>query len=89
MFSCLFLWFYSSFLTLIVLGFAILMAGLIGSLLPTFRKRLHKLYRAEAGRQAMLVESINGAATIKSHRGIALGKFLVASGLLRGIWRHR
>ncbi len=60
------LWFYSPYLTLVVLGFTALVGGFIGSLLKTFQRRLHALYNAEGARQAMLVETINGAATIKA-----------------------
>jgi ATP-binding cassette subfamily B protein len=60
------LFFYSVKLTLIVLVFAGLIAAVVFGLIPTFRTRLQALYNAEADRQAMLVETIQGMRTIKS-----------------------
>lgn len=60
------LWFYSVKLTLIVLAFAAIIAGVVFLLIPTFRSRLQALYNAEAERQAMLVETIAGMRTVKS-----------------------
>ncbi len=57
---------YSVKLTLIVLGFALLIAAVIATLMPPFRQRLLDLYNAEAERQGMLVESIQGMRTVKS-----------------------
>jgi len=57
---------YSAKLTLLVLGFAALIAMVIGALIGPFRRRLRELYTAEADRQALLVESIHGVNTIKS-----------------------
>ena len=61
-----FLLFYSKTLTLIVLGFSLLMALVIASLIKPFQRRLDELYQAEGKRQSMLVESIHGVRTVKS-----------------------
>ena len=53
-------------LTLIVLGFALAIAGCIGALLPTFRRRLNALYAAEGERQAHLVETLHNMRAVKS-----------------------
>lgn len=60
------LFFYSTKLTLIVLAFAAAIAIVVFSLIPAFRTRLQALYTAEADRQAMLVETIQGMRTVKS-----------------------
>ncbi|MBK7956180.1 MAG: peptidase domain-containing ABC transporter [Candidatus Accumulibacter sp.] len=60
------LFFYSFKLTLIVLAFTAVIAAVVFSLVPTFRNRLQALYTAEADRQAMLVETVQGMRTIKS-----------------------
>lgn len=60
------LFFYSWQLGLIVLLFAGLMALVIGALLGPYRRRLEALYMAEGDRQAMLVETIHGAQTVKA-----------------------
>ena len=57
---------YSVKLALIVLAFTAIIAGTIAALLPTFRRRLEKLYMAEARRQALLVETIHGMRTVKA-----------------------
>ena len=57
---------YSFALTLLVLGFAGAIAGVIFVLIPRFRFRLNQLYVAEGARQAHLVETIHGMRTIKS-----------------------
>jgi ATP-binding cassette subfamily B protein len=57
---------YSFALTLLVLGFASAIAGVIFVLIPRFRSRLNQLYVAEGARQAHLVETIHGMRTIKS-----------------------
>ena len=61
-----FLLFYSTTLTLIVLGFSALMAVVIACLIKPFQRRLDELYQAEGKRQSMLVESIHGIKTVKS-----------------------
>lgn len=60
------LFFYSVKLALIVLTFTAVIAAVVFSLVPTFRSRLQALYTAEADRQAMLVETIQGMRTVKS-----------------------
>lgn len=60
------LFWYSSTLALIVLFFAFLLMLTIGILLGPYRRRLEELYVAEGGRQAMLVETIHGAQTVKA-----------------------
>ncbi|HVI37704.1 MAG TPA: peptidase domain-containing ABC transporter, partial [Gaiellales bacterium] len=57
---------YSGRLTCVVLTFALLLAGLIGLLIPGFRRCLGRLYEAEGARQAHLVETIHGMRTTKS-----------------------
>ncbi len=61
-----FLFFYSLQLTAIVLVFTLLIAATIGLLIVPFKRRLNALYDAEGNRQAMLVETINGMATVKA-----------------------
>ena len=53
-------------LTLLVLGFALAIAGCIGLLLPFFRSRLNALYQAEGERQAHLVETLHNMRAVKS-----------------------
>jgi len=60
------LFFYSTQLTLIVLAFALVTAGIIALLIGPFQRRLTALYAAEGRRQALLVETIHGMGTIKS-----------------------
>lgn len=60
------LYFYSPQLTLVVLVFSALLALTIGVLLGPYRRRLEALYQAEGDRQAMLVETIHGAQTVKA-----------------------
>lgn len=57
---------YSFKLALIVLAFAVVIGGIIASLLPTYRRRLDELYAAEGKRQALLVETIHGMRTVKA-----------------------
>ena len=57
---------YSVKLTFIVLGFCGLIALVIWGLIRPFRERLTALYQAEAQRQALLVETMHGMATVKS-----------------------
>jgi ATP-binding cassette subfamily B protein len=61
-----FLFIYSMPLTGIVLVFTSLIALVIAVLMSPFKRRLNALYNAEGNRQAMLVETINGMATVKS-----------------------
>src|SRR5215831_16093420 len=60
------LFYYSVSLTLVVLLCASLIAGIIGVLASTFRRRLTELYRAEGERQALLIEAIHGITTVKA-----------------------
>lgn len=57
---------YSIILTIVVMICALLLAGIIAGLAIPFRRRLNMLYRAEADRQAALVEAIHGINTVKS-----------------------
>ena len=61
-----FMMIYSVKLTMVVLGFAFLMALVIAALIKPFQSRLHELYQAEGKRQGMLVEAIHGIRTVKS-----------------------
>ena len=61
-----FLVIYSLRLTSIVLVFTALIALVIALLIGPFKRRLDALYNAEGNRQAMLVETINGMATVKA-----------------------
>jgi ATP-binding cassette subfamily B protein len=57
---------YSFKLTLIVLVFTLVIAGIIGSVLPAYTRRLDALYSAEGKRQALMVETIHGMRTVKA-----------------------
>jgi ATP-binding cassette subfamily B protein len=57
---------YSFQLTLVVLLFTALIAGVVMAMVPTFQRRLTALYSAEGQRQAMLVETIHGMRTVKA-----------------------
>jgi ATP-binding cassette subfamily B protein len=57
---------YSTWLTVVVLGVTLLLAGIIAAMIQPYRRRLRKLYQAEAQRQSLLVESIHGMRTVKS-----------------------
>ena len=58
--------FYSVPLTVVVLGFSLLLGINIAVLLGPYRRRLEALYNAEGNRQAMLVETIHGIQTVKA-----------------------
>jgi len=60
------LFFYSPFLTWVVLGFTAAITLVMVLLIGPFKRRLQALYDAEAERQAMLVETISGMRTVKS-----------------------
>jgi ATP-binding cassette subfamily B protein len=60
------LFLYSAKLTLVLLVFCAAIAGVIALLIPPFRARLNELYRAEAERQGLLVETIHGMPTVKA-----------------------
>jgi subfamily B ATP-binding cassette protein HlyB/CyaB len=57
---------YSVPLTLVVLLVTLLLGGVIALMLGPYRRRLRHLYRAEAQRQSLLVESVHGMRTVKS-----------------------
>lgn len=57
---------YSVKLAMIVLGFTAVIVATVGLLMPTFRRLLDALYRAEGSRQALLVETIHGMRTVKA-----------------------
>ena len=75
-----FLFFYSLQLTGIVLVFTVLISLVIGVLIVPFKRRLNALYEAEGSRQAMLVETINGMATVKA---------MAIEPLLRQQWENK
>ncbi len=60
------LFFYSTPLSFVVLGFSAALAFVIGVLLGPYRRRLEALYEAEGQRQSMLVEAIHGIQTVKA-----------------------
>lgn len=60
------LFWYSTKLTLVVLGISAMMAGVVFAMIKPFQKRLEALYSAEGLRQSMLVETIHGVRTVKS-----------------------
>jgi ATP-binding cassette, subfamily B, bacterial HlyB/CyaB len=57
---------YSLALTVVVFLVALLLGGVIALMLGPYRRRLRQLYRAEAQRQSLLVESVHGMRTVKS-----------------------
>ena len=57
---------YSAKLTLVLLAFCAAIACVIALLIAPFRARLNELYRAEAERQGLLVETIHGMPTVKA-----------------------
>ena len=59
------LW-YSPTLTLVVLAVTALLGIVIAAMLGPYRRRLRHLYKAEAQRQSLLVESVHGMRSIKS-----------------------
>ena len=75
-----FLFFYSLRLTGIVMVFTTVIALVIGVLIVPFKRRLDALYEAEGSRQAMLVETINGMATVKA---------MAIEPLLRKQWENK
>ena len=58
--------FYSPMLTMVVLGFSGLIAGISFLIKGSYKDRLSALYRAEGDRQSMLVETIAGMETVKA-----------------------
>ncbi len=75
-----FLFFYSIRLTAIVLVITGLITLVIALLIRPFRRRLNELYEAESKRQAMLVETIHGVATVKA---------MAIEPLLRSQWEQK
>jgi ATP-binding cassette subfamily B protein len=57
---------YSGWLTGVVLLVTMLLAGVIAAMIGPYRRRLKRLYQAEAQRQSLLVESVHGMRTVKS-----------------------
>ena len=57
---------YSWKLTLVVTVFTVLIAAIIGIMIPMFRTRLNELFAAEGSRQAHSIETIHGIRTVKS-----------------------
>jgi subfamily B ATP-binding cassette protein HlyB/CyaB len=57
---------YSVTLTIVVLLVTLLLGFIIAVMLGPYRRRLRHLYRAEAQRQSLLVESVHGMRTVKS-----------------------
>jgi ATP-binding cassette subfamily B protein len=57
---------YSAHLTAVVMCFTVLIAAVIGVMVPAFQRRLELLYAAEGARQGHLVETIHGMRTVKS-----------------------
>jgi len=57
---------YSLSMAAIVLGFSALVAAVVAAVMPWFRAELRRLYAAEGSRQALLVEALHGAATVKA-----------------------
>ena len=60
------LMYYSFKLTLVVLLFSLVIAIVVGAMIPMFRRKLDYLYSAEGARQADLVETIHGVRAVKS-----------------------
>ena len=71
---------YSFKLTAVVILFSLAITGVIGLIMPVFRRLLEQLYTAEGARQALLVESLHGMATIKS---------LALEPLRKSMWENR
>ena len=61
-----FLFFQSPTLAFLVVGFSLVLSLFLAVLIPLFRRRLLRLYKAEGERQAFLVETIQGMETVKS-----------------------
>jgi ATP-binding cassette, subfamily B, bacterial HlyB/CyaB len=57
---------YSAKLTLIVLGFALMVALLVAVTDGPYKRRLKALYESEALRQGLIVETVHGMRTVKS-----------------------
>jgi ATP-binding cassette subfamily B protein len=57
---------YNGGLATMVLVAALLLAAMIGVMIGPYRRRLRRLYAAEAERQSLLVETIHGMRTVKA-----------------------
>ena len=57
---------YSVKLAMVTLVFTVLIAGIVMSLVPAYKRRLKDLNAAEAERQSMMVETIHGIRTVKA-----------------------
>lgn len=57
---------YSLKLAILVIAVTMVLAGIIAVMLGPYRRRLRKLYAAEAQRQSLLVESVHGMRTVKA-----------------------
>ncbi|MCG7626092.1 peptidase domain-containing ABC transporter [Epibacterium sp. Ofav1-8] len=57
---------YSGTMTLIVLGFAMLIGLVMLSVMKPYHNRLQELYAAEGDRQSLLIETLNGIRTTKA-----------------------
>jgi ATP-binding cassette, subfamily B, bacterial HlyB/CyaB len=53
-------------LTLIALGFALMVALLVAVTVGPYKRRLKALYESEALRQRLIVETVRGMRTVKS-----------------------
>jgi ABC-type bacteriocin/lantibiotic exporter with double-glycine peptidase domain len=62
---------YSAKLTLIVLGFALMVALLVAVTVGPYKQRLTALYESEALRQGLIVETVHGMRTNACHRTAA------------------
>ncbi|MDA9556870.1 peptidase domain-containing ABC transporter [Vibrio sp.] len=60
------MFFFSSTLTFIVIGFCVMIVVSMLMVLSPYRKQLEKLYQAEAERQSLIIETVQGIETIKS-----------------------
>jgi ATP-binding cassette subfamily B protein len=57
---------YSVQLAMITLSFALMIAAIVGVMVPAYNRRLAALYQAEGERQSMLVETVHGMRTVKA-----------------------
>lgn len=57
---------YSVQLAMITLSFALMIAAIVGLMVPAYNRRLAALYQAEGERQSMLVETVHGMRTVKA-----------------------
>lgn len=58
--------FYSTELTMVVIGFTLLLAINVGIIIPLIKSRLSQLYMAEVRLQSYMIETIQGMRTVKS-----------------------